>query len=280
MRSSAQTQELIFTLKTAFDDFRHKSTKMNVAIIDFADAFGSVKHEFMFETLQHFNIPAKYCCLIEDVYKFSSFSVICGTMLSQIIYIVRGTKTGDPLSALMFILVIDRVCKPMVTVAMIRFDIEDERLLNPIPLQAFADDIAIVTYDDSITQEMFDAGVPVMNRAGLEVKPSKCAVLYARRSGNNWYTGKHDVKPVINVQDQSLTVYDRESCYKYLGKSLSLSGEDTTQVVGFIEEYQKLVKQIAECRLPLALKASAFNNMALAKILHHFYNTRLTVRRI
>ena len=92
--------------------------------------------------------------------------------------------------------------------------------------------------------------------------------------------GKRDVKPVINVQDQSLTVYDRKSCYKYLGKSLSLSGEDTTQVVGFIEEYQKLVKQIAECRLPLALKASAFNNMALAKTLHHFYNTRLTVQQI
>ena len=129
----------------ALDDFRHKSKKINVTFIDFADAFGSVKHEFIFETLQHFNITIKYCCLIEDVYKFSSFSVICGTALSQIFYIVRGTKTGDSLSALMFILVIDRVCKPMITVAMICLNIEDERLLNPIPLQAFADDISTVT---------------------------------------------------------------------------------------------------------------------------------------
>ena len=41
------------------DDFRHKSTKFIVVFIDFADAFGSVKHEFIFETLSHFAIPEK-----------------------------------------------------------------------------------------------------------------------------------------------------------------------------------------------------------------------------
>lgn len=52
---------------------------------------------------------------------------------------------------------------------------------------------------------MFDSSESVMiNQAGLEVKPSKCAVLYSRRSGNNWYKGKSDRKPVITVQDQRL----------------------------------------------------------------------------
>ena len=88
------------------------------------------------------------------------------------------------------------------------------------------------------------------------------------------------MKPVVNVQDKNLTVYDRKYCYKYLGKSLSLSGEDNTQIFEFIEQYHQLISQIAKCKLPLALKASAFNNMALANILHHFYNTRLTVEQL
>ena len=50
-------QELIYPLKTAFDDFRHKSTKFTSVFIDFADAFGSVNHQFLFETLQYFDIP-------------------------------------------------------------------------------------------------------------------------------------------------------------------------------------------------------------------------------
>ena len=78
-------QELIYTLKTAFDDFHHKSTKLASVFIDFADAFGSVNHQFLFEALQCFDIPDIYDCLIEDLYKYSSFKVICGSNLTKIL---------------------------------------------------------------------------------------------------------------------------------------------------------------------------------------------------
>ena len=48
----------------------------------------------------------------------------------------------------------------------------------------------------------------------------------------------------------------------------------------FIEKYTTLVDKIAVCNLPLSLKASALNNMALAKILHHFDNTRVQVLQL
>ena len=50
-------QELIYSLKTAIDDFRHLSTKFHVVFIDFADAFGSVKHEYIFSTLKEYGVP-------------------------------------------------------------------------------------------------------------------------------------------------------------------------------------------------------------------------------
>ena len=46
-----------------------------------------------------------------------------------------------------------------------------------------------------------------------------------------------------------------------------------------IDTYSGLVHKIQQCNLPLALKASAFNNLALAKILHHFCNTRLSEKQ-
>ena len=45
-------QELIFTLKTALDDYRHVSSKLHILFIYFADAYGSIKHENMFATLR------------------------------------------------------------------------------------------------------------------------------------------------------------------------------------------------------------------------------------
>ena len=126
--------------------------------------------------------PKCLCCLIEDLYKFSSFRIICDFCLSKKFYIVRGTKTGDPLSAVLSFLVIDRVCKPMVAAALVSLNIENERNINTVPLQAFADDIAVVQSKVEVIQKMFDVGESLMDRAGLEVKLSKCAVLYARRS--------------------------------------------------------------------------------------------------
>ena len=114
----------------------------------------------------------------------------------------------------------------------------------------------------------------------LEVKPEKSAVLYAKSSGNNRYKGKNDVTPVITVQGNVLETYDRNYWDKYLGKSLSLLSEDSSQAEESIETYLNLLTKISDSSLPLALKANAMNNMALAKILHHFYHTRLTEEQI
>ena len=47
-----------------------------------------------------------------------------------------------------------------------------------------------------------------------------------------------------------------------------------------IENYKDLLEKITSCKLPLALKASVLNKLALAKILHHFYNTRFTEEQL
>ena len=273
-------QELIFTLKTAIDDFRHLSKKFFLVFVDFADAFGSVRHDFMFSTLNDFHIPMQYCCLIEDLYRYSTFSVLCGFRLSKTFYIVRGTKTGDPLSALLFILVVDKICKPMLTYSLIEQNLENERAISPLPVQAYADDIVSSAHSLPSVKGMFRASEPIMDDAGLDVKVTKSGVFYGRRSGNNWYTGKNDVKPVVCIQGKELEIYDKSKPYKYLGKSLALTGEDPDQIKEFIDDYKNLVVKIKQCKLPLALKSGAFNNMALAKMLHHFYNTRLSEKQL
>ena len=130
------SQDLIFTLKTEIDDFKHLSTKFYEMFSDFADAFGSVKHDFIFQTLEKFSIPTYIGRITEDLYRDSCFEVISCYLLSKRFYITRGTKTGDPLSAFLFIMVIDVVCKPMLSSALISLNLHDETRLNTIPIQA------------------------------------------------------------------------------------------------------------------------------------------------
>jgi len=267
-------QELIFNLITEIDDFKHLSTKMYVTFIDFADAFGSVSHEFIFESLEKLNIPETYLIIIKDLYNHSCFQVIGRTNLSKIFYIIRGTKTGDPLSAIIFIIVIDCIFKPMVSVALVNQNIENEKMLNPLPVQGFADDIAMVTHDERTLHQMISVSEPIMLRANLDVKASKCAVLYGRRSGNNWYTGKRDKKPNVVVQNKNIKVLKRDDSYEYLGKLITINGDDSKQVDEIIDTYKEQVEKVCQCMLPLSFKVCALNNMALAKVLHFFCNTR------
>ena len=128
-------QELIFLLKTEIDDFKHLSTKMIVTFIDFTDAFRSVSRDFIFECLQRFNIRCTYIEIIKDLYQYSNFHVLGSTTLCKVFYIVRGTKASDLLSAIIFIIVIDCISKPAVNVALIHQNIQNEMLMNPLPIQ-------------------------------------------------------------------------------------------------------------------------------------------------
>ena len=268
-------QELIFNIMTEIDDFKHISTKFYLGFIDFADAFGSVNHRFIFETLELFHIPHVYCVLIEDLYRYSYFEVICANGLSGKFFIVKGTKTGDPLSGFLFLMVIDRMFKPMVNTALISRNIENEHMLNPLPVQGFADDIAVAAYSEKLFVDMVAAAEHIIDNSGLEIKVSKCALFYERRSGNNWYRGKNDKIPEILIQNKTLPVFKRNEEYMYLGKSLKIDGEDQNQITQMISTYKDLVIQVSTCDLPLSLKVCALNNMALAKVQHHFNNTRI-----
>ena len=273
--ASRDRQELIFALKTAIDDLKHMSAKLHIIFIDFSDAFGSVNHDFMFETLNQFEIPLVYCVLIEDLYRYSQFKVICGHELTDSFSIIRGTKTGDPLSALLFIAVIDRIFKPMVTSAMLDLNIRDQIRFNPIPVQGYADDISLSSIYKEVLDNMLRAGEPLMGQAELDIKVNKCKALYGRRSGNNWYKGKSDSVPQFCLQDKRIPNSKRKEAYMYLGKSVSIEGEDPEQINDFCDAYKSNVEKICTSTLPLSLKCKALNDMALAKVLHHFSNTRL-----
>ena len=68
-----------------------------------------------------------------------------------------GTETSDPLSALIFMLIMDRICNPMLNTAIANSNLYNECNLNPIPVQAFTDGIVTIHTDPTVIQLMFDS---------------------------------------------------------------------------------------------------------------------------
>ena len=96
-------------------------------------------------------------------------------------------------------------------------------------------------------------------------------LFYERRSGNNWYSSKHDK----NSKIKQISVSKRNEVYKYLGKSISIKVEDLCQVEEMISTCKDIVEKICVCQPPLTFKVCALNNMVLSKVLHFCSNTRL-----
>ena len=136
-------------------------------------------------------------------------------------------------------MVLNGVLQPAFNYSLIALSIQNERNINPLPIQAYANDIAMVSYDSKMIKTMLEISEPLFGDAGLKVKGPKCALFYERRSGNNWYKGKNDRQPAIEIQGEKIETYKRAQAYKYLGKSLSICGEDPNQVEAFIEEFKK-----------------------------------------
>ena len=58
-------QEHVFCFKTAIEDFKHESGKLNVIFFDIADASGSLEHKIMLQEMEKLGIPQHYTEIIK-----------------------------------------------------------------------------------------------------------------------------------------------------------------------------------------------------------------------
>ena len=75
--------------------------------LDFQKAFDSVEWEFIFSTLEHFKFPPSFIQWVKTLYNKPQFIIKNNGYLSQEYYMHRGVRQGCPLSALLFILVVE-----------------------------------------------------------------------------------------------------------------------------------------------------------------------------
>ena len=82
-----------------------------MVFVDFRDVFGSVDQKYLIRALLGSGVEKLYCELMADIYEESHFEIICGNQLSKEFASPVGTKTGDSLSAVLFIIALDNSLK-------------------------------------------------------------------------------------------------------------------------------------------------------------------------
>ena len=108
----------------------------------------------------------------------------------------------------------------------------------------------------------------------MEVKAPKCAHLYERRSGNNWYKKKTGEKTDLEINGEVIKQFPREKGYPYLVHFINLNStwEDET----FITRLEAIDK----APLPITAKIEAINVMICSVLESKICNTCLPLQKL
>lgn len=170
--------ENVTILSALLMDARQKRRQLHILSLDVQKAFDTVAHNGVYKVLYKYGIPARMVSYLQKLYKTATTTFEVDGEYSASVLPGRGVRQGDPLSPLIFNLVMNEV------LAMVQDEVgyclEDQR----VNVLAFADDLLIVGSTTRGTQMSFDRVIEALWRLfGLRLSPAKCAVFSLMLAG-------------------------------------------------------------------------------------------------
>ena len=183
-----------------------------IVAFDAEKAFDSVSHDYLRAVLCKYNFPVKFINFFSLIYNNNSAVVQVNGNISKSFNIERGVKQGDALSCSLFVLAIDPLIR----------NIEANCSIKPLVLGgnnencsiktlAFADDIAVVTNQDSIG-EIFKEYERLYHCSGLRLNADKTEILQLTRN----YTQFNTMVSYLNEDIELLNTERIKICGNHL----------------------------------------------------------------
>lgn len=203
--------ENITVLSAVLGDARRQKRSLHVATVDISKAFDTVAHKAIHKTLDELDLPWEFREYIRAVYNNAQTSLQASSNGEvSTIKIGRGVRQGDPLSPLLFNLVVDRA---------LGFLSEDvgyrmgDSLVNAL---GYADDIVLLSSTKMGLQENLTRLHAAFQRSGLSVNAKKTGVLSMVASGRDKKV-KIDVTPYFTLGGALIPQRSPVEAWTYLG---------------------------------------------------------------
>ncbi|MCR9066828.1 MAG: reverse transcriptase family protein [Cytophagales bacterium] len=206
-------RRLLYDNVLMLDLLLQKKTK--ILNLDFRKAYDSVAHNSLFEILIHLGFPSRFVQLVKTMIIGSTARVMVNGILTNKFAIQTGVKQGDPLSPLLFALVVELLARCS--------EREDLKIHLPrlgdmlLALLMYADDTCLA----SLTSIGIDIWIECLDKlalaTGLKINVKKTFIINDKMSGR-------EIKELMNKYFRYLGfAFDQESLAEDFSKQLEQS---------------------------------------------------------
>ena len=213
---------------------RKNKKTAHISFFDLEDAFGSVPHSLIQESLKRNHLPENVQLYLSNFYSNGRAVVETSSWKSQPFAFKRRVFQGDPLSPTVFLMVFNPVLLKLKNIEeKFGYKLHSDTKTTPIITVPYADDFCLITSDLRTHQRIINEIQSNINSMGMKLKPSKCRSLSIRSGTSS--------KITFHIGDTQIPcICDEEQ--KFLGKLLFFSGksEETFNLV------HKTLKQALE----------------------------------
>ena len=196
---------------------RKNKRTTHITFFDLEDAFGSVPHSLIMDTLRRNHLPENICTYLSLFYANCRAVVETPSWRSQPFPFCRGVFQGDPLSPTVFLMVFNPVLLKLKNVEeKYGYKLCSDGKTTSVITLPYADDFCLITSDLRTHRKLISEIHDNINSMGMRLKPSKCRSL-SIQSGSS-----KDVP--FHIGDNRIpSIRDEEQ--KFLGRLLFFSGK-------------------------------------------------------
>jgi hypothetical protein len=255
-------------LHTLLKHARLNKNNIYACLIDVSKAFDSVSHESIIRSLKRNGAPQMLVDLIVDQYTNASTKITYEDVSSQKIEILCGVKQGDPLSSILFNLVMDEL-----------FDVlKDDhgysiQGVGQTNARCFADDLCLVSSSRIGMGELIKKTTTFLEARGLAVNPGKCITIGLAKG----YKGKKckiETESLFSINGTPVPMlgYTDNKC-RYLGVNFTSHGAiDSRQLKTQIGE---TLTKTCKIKLKAQCKINLLRTYIIPRFIHQLVNTEL-----
>ncbi|XP_076230185.1 uncharacterized protein LOC143175332 [Nomia melanderi] len=228
-----------------------------ISVMDISKAFDTIPHSALEPRLREKGIPTHIIQLINNMY------IDCRTVIKTKskqgieIEIQRGVKQGDPLSPLLFNIMMDEIIEDISRNTK-GIEINGKR----VAVLAFADDLIIIGRDREDAQEQLQILDQKLTELGMELATEKCLTFEIVGKKKTWYAKN----PELKIKNKELPYASPEHTFRYLG--VDITPWNNVHCEGTTQEIVQSIRNVARMKLKPHQKMDLIQRYLLPHFLH------------